>query len=81
MNQFRENLVIKAFNTLDTKRSGRLLIDKLKEIYAAEKHPDVIIRKKTEDEALTEFLDTFEEYCSFVVNYFVIYSDRKIPEK
>jgi len=67
MNQYRKNVVVKVFNSLDKERIGRVLIDNLKEMYAPEKHPDVLVRKKSEEEVLTEFLDTLEEYCCFVV--------------
>jgi len=35
-------------------------LDDIKGLYNAKKHPDVISGKKTEDEVLTEFLETFD---------------------
>ena len=44
------------FNTLD----GVLRINDIKGVYTAKLHPDVKAGKKTEDEVLGEFLETFE---------------------
>lgn len=60
MNQFRRNLAERAFKIMDKDKSGTLNIDDIKGVYNAKKHPDVIQGKKTEDEILGEFLDTFE---------------------
>ena len=67
MSQFRKNLVTKVFKILDKKGSNVIPEDELKELYVGARHPDVLIRKKTEEEVWTEFLDTFEEYCYFIV--------------
>lgn len=60
MNQFRKNLVKQAFTKLDSDGSGIVEIDEVKQIYNASRHPDVIAGKKTEDEVLGDFLETFE---------------------
>jgi len=60
MNEFRKGFAMKAFNIMDTDKSGVLEIDDIRQRYNAKKHPDVIAGKKTEDEILHEFLDTFE---------------------
>lgn len=60
MNQFRKNLVKKAFDKIDQNRSGEITVEDLHGVYNAAKHPDVINGKKTEDEILMEYLDTFE---------------------
>ena len=65
MNQFRVNICKKAFNIMDKDRSGVLNIDDIRQTYNAKKHPDVIAGKKTEDDILLEFLDTFEAHYSF----------------
>ena len=36
-------------------------------VYNGSKHPDVLTGKKTEDDILTEFLDTFEMHYSLNV--------------
>lgn len=60
MNQSRRNLVKKAFDKLDKNRNGIVEVDDLKGVYNAKFHPDVKLGKKTEEEVLAEFLDTFE---------------------
>jgi hypothetical protein len=47
---------------MDKDKSGQLDINDIKGVYNAKKHPDVINGKKTEDEVLMEFLDTFESH-------------------
>lgn len=51
---------MKAFKIMDKDRSGIIDISDIKGVYNAKKHPDVISGKKTEDEVLVEFLDTFD---------------------
>jgi Ca2+-binding EF-hand superfamily protein len=62
MNGFRKQLCEKAFRIMDKDKSGVLSIDDIKGVYNAKKHPDVIAGKKSEDEILGEFLDTFETH-------------------
>lgn len=64
MNQNRRNLVKKAFDKLDKNRNGIVELDDIKGVYNAKNHPDVKLGKKTEDEVLSEFLDTFELHYS-----------------
>ena len=64
MDQFRTNLVKKAFAKLDANHNGVVDINDLKGVYNAKKCPDVISGKKTEEEVLGEFLDTFEMHYS-----------------
>ena len=68
MNQFRRNLCQKAFNIMDRDRSGVLNLEDIKGVYNAKKHPDVIQGKKSEDEVLGEFLDTFEAHYALTVS-------------
>lgn len=53
---------MKAFKIMDKDGSGNLDINDIRGTYNAKKHPDVIQGKKTEDEILSEFLDTFEDH-------------------
>jgi len=62
MNDFRKRLAMRAFDIMDKDRSGVIDILDIKGVYNAKKHPDVIQGKKTEDEVLFEFLDTFEQH-------------------
>lgn len=56
----RKALVNRVFATMDTDGSGELTIDDLREHYDTKKNPDVLSGKKTQDQVLREFLDTFE---------------------
>jgi Ca2+-binding EF-hand superfamily protein len=69
MNKFRKSLAEKAFKIMDKNKSGTLDITDIRGVYNAKKHPDVIAGKKTEDEVLGEFLDTFEMHYSFTVKH------------
>ena len=60
MNNFRKTLVEQAFNKLDADRSGILDISDVKKFYDASRHPDVKAGRRTEDDILDEFLETFE---------------------
>jgi Ca2+-binding EF-hand superfamily protein len=64
MNSFRKGMVRRAFDKLDSNKNGIIEIDDIKSFYNAKQHPDVKAGKKTEDEALSEFLDTFELHHS-----------------
>ena len=64
MNPRRVALAKKAYNIMDSDKSGQLDINDIRQTYNAKQHPDVKAGKKTEDEVLGEFLDTFEDhYC------------------
>eukprot|EP01038_Epipyxis_sp_PR26KG_P014278 gene14278-19155_t len=60
LNERRRQLVLLAFEILDKDKSGVVTIEDIKSSYNAKKHPDVIAGKRTENEILAEFLDTFE---------------------
>ena len=62
MNQFRKKIVMAAFKRIDRDGSGVLDINDIKGVYDAKSHPDVRSGKKTEDEILGEFLETFEAH-------------------
>lgn len=47
---------------MDSDKSGMLDINDIRQTYNAKHHPDVKSGKKTEDEILMEFLDTFEDH-------------------
>jgi Ca2+-binding EF-hand superfamily protein len=53
-------LVKKAYAKLDKDGSGVVDINDIKDVYNASRHPDVISGKKTTDQILVEFLETFE---------------------
>ena len=62
MNQPRRTLVKRAFDKIDRNKNGIVEIDDIKDVYNAKNHPDVKLGKKTEEEVLSEFLDTFEQH-------------------
>ena len=62
MNAARVALCKKAYTIMDSDKSGKLDINDIRQTYNAKHHPDVKAGKKTEDEILTEFLDTFEDH-------------------
>jgi Ca2+-binding EF-hand superfamily protein len=62
MNDFRRGLITQAFGILDKDRDGVLRINDIKGVYSARLHPDVKSGKRTEDEVLGEFLETFEAH-------------------
>ena len=64
MNPFRKALVKRAFDKLDDNKNGIIELDDIKRFYNAKLHPDVKAGKKTEDEVLGEFIDTFELHHS-----------------
>jgi len=69
MNDFRKALVRKAFAKLDKNGNGVVDLDDIRGVYSAKAHPDVRSGKRTEDEILAEFLDTFEYHFSFLVKF------------
>lgn len=68
MNGYRRSLAEKAFRIMDRDKSGVLNIDDIKGVYNGKMHPDVKAGKKTEEEVLGEFLDTFELHYSLNVS-------------
>ena len=62
MNPFRVKIVKTAFSKLDKDGSGIIDINDIKGVYNASRHPDVKSGKKTEDEVLGEFIETFETH-------------------
>ena len=62
LNDLRRGLVEKAFRKLDKDNNGVLEVDDIKNNYNASKHPDVVQGKKSEEQILMEFLETFEAH-------------------
>jgi hypothetical protein len=61
MNERRKGLVKLAFKVLDSDNSGQIDMNDIKGVYNAKFHPDVIAEKKTEEEVLLDFLQSFEK--------------------
>jgi len=68
LNDLRKGLVEKAFRKIDKDNSGTLDINDIKDTYKTEKHPDVIAGKKTAEQVLIEFLETFEQHHNMMHN-------------
>lgn len=64
LSPFRKKLIKKAFDKLDADGNGQLEASDVKAFFNAKNHPDVKSRKKTEDEVLDDFLQTFEVHRS-----------------
>ncbi len=60
MNETRLNAVTAAFNKIDKDQSGCLDLVDIRDLYKVDRQPDVISGKKTHDQVLIEFLETFE---------------------
>ena len=66
MNNFRTQLCIKAFKILDKSGDGVVTLEDIQGTYNASMHPEVKSGKRTENEVLTEFLETFEQHYNTV---------------
>lgn len=64
MNPRRRAIAIRAFEKLDASGDGIIDLTDIKVLYNARKHPDVMMGKRSEDDVLYEFLDTFEAHYS-----------------
>ena len=60
LNDFRKALVKQVFDKLDRDHSGLIDYTDLKGVYNASNHPEVRSGQKTEQEAIQDFLETFE---------------------
>jgi Ca2+-binding EF-hand superfamily protein len=60
MSPQRKRVVMQAFAKLDKDNNGWIDINDVRGVYNASKHPDVVSGKKTEEQILQEFLETFE---------------------
>ena len=66
MNDFRRNLVNQVFNKLDLNGNGEISFDELQAKYSAKNHPEVLSGRKTENEVLKEFMDTFQDTYNYL---------------
>ena len=67
MSEYRRNWVIRAFKKLDKNSIGVVDANEMKALYEAKNHPDVKSGKKSEDDALMGFIDTFETFHNFLL--------------
>ena len=66
MNDFRRNLVNQVFNKLDINGNGEISFDEIQAKYNAQNHPEVLSGKRTEEEVLKEFMDTFQDTYNYL---------------
>lgn len=62
----RKNLINAAFSQLNMARDGLVILDDVKRNYDPNNHPDVRMGKKTADDVLFEFLDSFQQHHDLV---------------
>lgn len=78
LNSHRRALVDKAFAKLDRDGNGVLEVSDIVGVYNASKHPAVIDGRKTEEQVLGEFLETFETHHNLMHNH---QRDQKITHE
>ena len=66
MNDFRKNLVHQVFNKLDINGNGEISFDEIQAKYNPRNHPEVLSGKKTEEEVLREFMNTFQDTYNYL---------------
>ena len=64
LNNFRTNILNTIFKTqIDINKTGQISIYYFKRLYQAKNHPDVLNKKMTQNEAMTQFNYTFDIFC------------------
>ena len=83
MNDRRKSQVLLAFARFDKDGSGIINIEDLKGVYNARQHPDVRSGKKSEEDVLYEFLDTFEQHYTLLVSAYSanLFQDRNAKDR
>ena len=77
MNDYRKNLVKKVFQNLDVNNENVINLMDVRLCYNASKHPEVLSGKKTEQEKLSEFLDSIDYHFN-LLNQNRIEGDEKV---
>lgn len=60
MNQFRLDLIAKAFAKLDKNHDGEITVEDLRGVYIVKNHPKYMNGEWSEDQVLRQFLDCFD---------------------
>ena len=64
LNYFRTKILNNIFKTqIDMNKTGQISIYYFKRLYQAKNHPDVINKKMTQNEVMTQFNYTFDIFC------------------
>ena len=66
MNDYRRQIVQKAFEKLDKENKGKICYDAIRDNYNADKHPEVLNGKRTKQEILARFIDMFEYHFNLL---------------
>ena len=77
MNEYRRNIVKKLFQNLDINNENVIDLKDVRLSYNASKHPEVTSGKKTEQEKLSEFLDSIDYHFN-LLNQNRIPGDEKV---
>lgn len=80
LNDYRRQLVQRAFKKLDRNNNGVVEIDDLVGVYNASKHPAVVEGRKTAEQVLGEFLETFETHHNLMYHEGAASHDQTITE-
>jgi len=77
MNDYRKNIVKKIFQNLDVNNENIINLMDVRLCYNASKHPEVLSGKKTEQEKLSEFLDSIDYHFN-LLNQNRVEGDEKV---
>ena len=77
MNDYRKNIVKKIFQNLDVNNENVINLMDVRLCYNASKHPEVLSGKKTEQEKLSEFLDSIDYHFN-LLNQNRVEGDEKV---
>jgi Ca2+-binding EF-hand superfamily protein len=81
LSQRRIAMIQKVFAMLDKDRSAQITFSDVANIYDVSMHPDFLARKKTKDEIVREFLNSFDEQSkqySSIINHINVKSPETI---
>ena len=68
VNSNRENTVKNVYNNFQKNEQGKISINDIKNGFNSKKHPDVITKRKNENEVFGEFLDNLETFKEYLEN-------------
>lgn len=79
MSEERRACVRAAYDKLDANKDGQVTLKDVAQLFDAGSHPDVVQRRKTEDDIFREFIGqfdnqvqdgivTFDEFCDYYEN-------------
>jgi len=79
MNDYRRSITVRAFQKLDKNSDGTIEVQDLIGVYNPSKHPSVIEGRKTPEQVLGEFLETFETHHNQMYNGG--HNDQRVTEE